>query len=82
MAQDTVQSIADQPAIEGQAGGGLMSVLNTWIATALTNGNQARAAGYSDLLAAAQEFRLRLSSLDPQADSAVNTAVTATLATI
>lgn len=82
MAEDTVQSATAQPELEGAAGGGLISVLETWYTTAITAGNQSRAAGYADLLAAAQEFRLRLSNLDTQADSAVNTAVTAVLATI
>lgn len=79
---DTVESTLAQPELESEAGGGLMSVLQTWITTATTAGNQQRAAGYNDLLIAAQEFRLRLSNLDPQMDSAVQTAVTATLATI
>ena len=39
-------------------------------------------AGTAFLLAAAQEFRLRLSNIDPQMDGAVTTAVNATLATI
>lgn len=79
---DSVQSTQTQPELEGEAGSGLMSVLQTYIATATSAGNQPRAAGYNDLLMAAEDFRLRLSNLDPQADAAVLTSVNTVLATI
>jgi hypothetical protein len=79
---DSVQSTQTQPELEGAAAGGLISLLESNYTAAVAAGNQQRAAAYQDLQAAAQEFRLRLSNLDPQADSAVLTQVTAVLATI
>lgn len=79
---DSVQSTQTQPEIEGQAGGGLIAALNTYIPQAVAAANAPRAAGYQDLLNAAQEFRIALNNLDPQADAAVLTAVAACLGTI
>lgn len=79
---DSTEEVQTAPEIEGQAAGGLMSVIQTYLPAATAAGNATRAAAYQNLLDLCQEMRTLLNNIDPQADAAVLTAVNATLATI
>ncbi len=62
---DTVEEAQSAAEIEGQANGGLMSLLSTYLPPAIAASNATRAGAYQNLLDACQEFRTLLNNVDP-----------------
>jgi hypothetical protein len=80
MANDTIDTVETQPGVIPCAGSGLIAAIQTALPNVSNNAN--RYSIYIAMQNYAIEMRRVLYNADPQMDSAVLTAVTATLATL